>query len=118
MKKLKWYVLVVNPNKDTVENFNIFNSVKFGREVKFLMEDSHYDTKEEFVKALRSSIRYCFWSKFEYEIAVSGLLIHNIEEWDQKAEKIDVAAQVEPNIEILAKYIQDNYEKGMFDSYF
>lgn len=118
MKELRWYVLLIDPNRNKVENFNIFNSIRFGREMKFLMEDSHFDTQEEFVKELRSSIRYCFWSKFEYEIAVSDLLIDSIEEWEEKAEKIDVAAQLEPNIEILAKYIQDNYEKGMFDSYF
>ena len=102
---LEWFVLNHNFNENKIENFNIFHSSRF----LDCLEKSikKYTTFENFKKELRSDLMYCFWSKAEYEIIAGGLFSKTDEEFF----KIDIFAQVEPNLDILANYIIDEVNK-------
>ena len=56
---------------------------------------------------LTKEVKYCFWSKREYEISVGDAFDTNFDNY----EKIDVSQQVLPNIEALAKYIIDKHNE-------
>ena len=101
---MEWYVLNGNFNEKTVDKFNIFNSVRFAECVNELVEN--YDgNKEKFLEDLTRDVKYCFWSKAEYEIMAGGLF----DDLDNYV-KIDVAAQILPNVGKLAEYIlNENY---------
>lgn len=102
---MKWYVLKYNFNKGKIENFNIFDSSRFNECVEKLLKK--YITFEDFKEKLDKDLMYCFWSKREYEIMCADLFETNIE----KYEKIDVYRQLKPNLDILARYIIDEYNK-------
>lgn len=102
MEKMKWYVLNHNFNEDTVEMFNIFNSVRFSEGLEKLL--NNYVTFDNFVENLEKELMYAFWSKSEYEIMVGGLFSK-----ENKYQKIDIYDQVKPNVRALAKYIIDVY---------
>ncbi len=99
---MEWYVLNENFNENRIENFNIFNSTRFSKEVEKLLKE--FITFNDFVEKLDQALKYAFWSKSEYEILVMGL-------FNDKATKIDIYSQIKPNIKILAKYIIDKYNK-------
>ena len=98
--KFEWYVLNYDFNNKCVENFNIFRSVRFVRQVAELLVK--YVTFDDFKDKLKDALRYSFSSKAEYEIMVGDLFVD-----PEKAdlEKIDVYSQVKPNLDTLARYI-------------
>lgn len=104
MEKLKWYVINYDFNAKKLENFNIFRNIKFVEGVKELLDN--YIDFEDFVSKLERQLKYCFWSKREYEISIGDAFEEDL----NKYEKIDVYTQIKPNIKILAKYIIDNYK--------
>ena len=101
---MEWFVLNYDFNKRRIEDFNIFRNSYFTKSVEELLKE--YSSFEEFVIQLDRKLMYCFWSKREYEISVGDAFEKDI----NKYKKIDVYSQVKPNIEILAKYIIDNYK--------
>lgn len=96
---MEWYVLLHDFNKDKVISYNIFNNSKLDKELKELKEN--YISKENFVSELDKILRWCFWSKSEYEIVVGDLFEKDLD----KYEKIDVYQQLKPNLNTLADYI-------------
>lgn len=104
---MEWYVLNYDFNRKKVYNFNIFNSVRFSEGVERLLND--FITMDDFIEKLTSQVKYCFWSKREYEISVSDLFEQDLD----KYEKIDVAYQVLPNIKVLAEYIINYHNKNL-----
>ena len=108
MNDMKWYVLNYDFNNKKVENFDIFRSVKFSRGVQELLDN--YITFDDFVEKLKNEVKYSFWSKREYEISVGDAFCggDDLEKWD-------ISMQVLPNIEILAKYIIDIYNKKQLE---
>ena len=62
---------------------------------------------DKFIEELGNEVRYCFWSKREYEISVGDAFDTNFDNY----EKIDVFDQVMPNIKALAKYIVDKHNE-------
>lgn len=103
---MKWYVLNYDFNGKKIELFNIFGSCRFSEGVEKLLKK--YTTFEDFVKELDSLAMYCFWCKREYEIMCCDLFVNE----PDKLEKIDVYFQLKNNIEVLAKYIILEYNKG------
>ena len=103
LDKLKWYVIYHDFNNDKIESFNIFHSSNFRDGVE--KELKKYTDFESFKKEIKNWLMYSFWSKSEYEIICSGLF--------EKSEqyKIDIYYQVLPNLDILANYIIDEYNK-------
>lgn len=104
MENLKWYVKNYDFNKKVIEDFNIFRSVKFTEGLQEILDKNDYTTFEDFVEKVRQELMYAFWSKCEYEVMIGDL-------FDTIETKIDIYDQVKPNIEILSKYILDNYKK-------
>lgn len=102
---LQWYVLRYGDNRNELVMWNIFNNWVFCQYVeKHLEEDL---TFEEFVEELDRELHYYFWAKYEHEIFV-GCLDKNS---THSTDKIDVYQQLKPNIDVLAHYIIDTYEK-------
>ena len=99
LNKLKWYVLNHDFNKKEIVNYNIFNNhYMYHDTIKYLKEFITYD---DFKEKVRGTLFYAFNSKAEYEIKCGGLLSKEDEEFD----KISVYDQVIPNLDILCKYI-------------
>ena len=96
---MEWYVLLHDFNKDKIISYNIFNNSKLDKELKELKEN--FISKENFVSELDKILRWCFWSKSEYEIVVGDLFEKDLD----KYEKIDVYQQLKPNLNALADYI-------------
>ena len=98
---MEWYVLNYDFNGKKVEDFNIFCNIKL---LRFLDEArGNFITFDKFVEDLDHELKYCFWSKAEYEIMVGDLFEQDL----NKYEKIDVYRQLKPNIRTIAKYIVD-----------
>ena len=101
---MKWYVLNHDFNTNKIELFNIFRSNNFLYGVVKALEKSNY---EDFKNEINNWLMYSFWSKAEYEIVCGDLFVKQLEH----LEKIDVYYQVKENVDILAKYILDEYNK-------
>ena len=69
MKNLVWNVVTYNPNKNVMEQYNIFNHYKFAEAVEKMLE-RHADDKEMFAEDLDSELMYYFYSKSEWNIDV------------------------------------------------
>ena len=104
---MKWYVLWHEFNSDKIEPYNIFNNVRFKEEVDKLLKE--FVSLDDFKEKLDSELRYNFWSRAEYEIMCSGLFDRN------KAYKIDIYSQVVPNLDVLARYIIEEYDRKLVE---
>jgi predicted RNA-binding Zn-ribbon protein involved in translation (DUF1610 family) len=100
VNNMEWYVLNYDFNKRKVELFNIFKNIKFVEGINNLFDQ--FITFEDFKEKLIQEIKYCFWSKREYEISVGDLWCK-----ENEMEKWDVSIQLIPNIDALARYIID-----------
>ena len=105
---MEWYVMLREFNGKRIVPFNIFNSAKFNDGVEKLLND--FITFDDFKEKLKNELMYAFWCKSEYEIAVGGLFSKYPAEFD----KIDIYTQVLPNLDILAHYIIDFYNKCLY----
>lgn len=104
---MEWYVLNHDFNSDKIVSFNIFDSTSFKQEVDKLLEE--FITFDDFKEKLDSVLKYSFMSRAEYEMMCSGLFDRH------KAYKIDVYTQVKPNLDILARYIIETYNKKLLE---
>lgn len=102
---MKWYVLNYDWNRKKVCSFNIFDSCRFSQSVNKLLDN--FVTMDKFIEDLTKEVKYCFWSKREYEISAGDAFDTNLDNY----EKIDVSQQVLPNIDALAKYIIDKHNE-------
>lgn len=102
MNKMEYYVLYHEFNNDEIKMWNIFNSSKFNDGVQDLLKN--FITFSDFKEKLKSLAIYCFWCKAEYEIICKGWVSKSDREY-----KIDVYDQIEPNLDMLARYIIDCY---------
>lgn len=104
---MEWYTLNYDFNAKKIYNYNIFNNAKFIRGVDELL--SNFITFDDFLEKLEREVKYCFWSKREYEISVGDAFEEDI----NKYTKIDVAYQILPNIKALAKYIIEFHNENL-----
>ena len=103
--KLSWKVMRYNFNAKEVEFFNIFRNIRLQEGLENLIKN--YTTFNKFKEDLSHELKYCFLGKCEYEVVVGDIVIKTLDE----LEKVDVYAQLEPNLDILAKYIIDEVNK-------
>ena len=68
---MEWNALVSNPNTKRIESFNVFHNISFRINLCYLLKEKG-QTKEEFVKGLRSACRE-FWCRCQYEVMMSSL---------------------------------------------
>lgn len=129
---LTWKVFYENFNAREIKEYDIFEHGRFSNEIKKLNKKKNI-TKEEFVEELRKNLMWCFWSKCEYEVVVTGFppyidkkeldrLNAEHEEYNTKwghypykinvepdvAEKIDIYDQVRLNWHVFADYVWNN----------
>ena len=102
---LQWNVLNHNIGSDEIVQFNIFDHSGFRKDMREAARNI-YD-RDEFTKAVRSSLMYYFWSKCEYEVVVSPLGSNpkNIRK------KVDVFTQVWNNKDAFIWYCLCNREE-------
>lgn len=99
MKKLTWNVFYYDINRKFISQFNIFDHASFRRSVEKNL--SRCTDKATFEKELKRDAMYYFWSRFEWEIAISPLT--DISE--KAAQKIDVYRQIENNWPVFLNYV-------------
>lgn len=107
MKEREFYVLNYDFNGKKIEAFNIFCNVKLLDGIDRLLEE--YISFDDFCEKLDSLLRYCFWSKREYEISVADAFEEDL----SKYEKIDVYRQVAPNLKLIANLIIDYHNENL-----
>ena len=99
--KLRWIVFYYNVNKGSVERWNVFENYRFVDDC-IKARTKCKDDKEGFLKAVKSSLMYYYWSKAEWEIVIYGFFR------DVGEQKVDVYDQVMLNWEIFSEYIWNN----------
>ena len=104
MKKLEWYVLNYDFNKKKIEYFNIFQHSYLVESLKEYLSNDNFNYSD-YIERVDKLLRYCFWSKREYEISVADAFETDI----SKLKKIDVYFQLKPNIEKIAEYFKNWY---------
>ncbi len=120
--ELTWNAYIEDRNANTIKVFNIFNSFRFISGV--IEANNKYKNDFEFLKKVRSSLMYAFWSKAEYEVIITSWPPHiEKEEFERltkedirfrtwvnlsMGEKIDVYNQVMINWEALKLYLLTN----------
>ena len=99
--KLEWRVVLPTDNKIF---YNIFDSYRFMNGLKDLKararKDSNIDIESEVIYLLK----YCFWSKAEYEVIVSGL-------FRKEQYKIDAWKQIESNFLQFYSYLMEHWSE-------
>ena len=78
---MKWYVLNYDWNRRKVYSFNIFDNCHFSQYVNELLDN--FVTMDKFVEELGNEVRYCFWSKREYEISVGDAFDTNFDNYEK-----------------------------------
>lgn len=95
--KPEWYVYKYNTNRKKIEVFNIFDHSGFMADFIKLYDES--ENKEYFSHRLKSSLRYYFWGKCEYEVLISPWIGD-----ESIKKKIDIYSQVMINWEHFVNY--------------
>lgn len=100
---LEWNVYLEDFNNRKIKVYNIFNHYNF-YEYCLKAKKKYEDDKDKFLEEIKSSLMYCFWSKCEYEVILTG--------WPKRTdfneEKIDAYDQVMLNWPIFSEYIWEN----------
>lgn len=130
--QFEFYVLNYDFNKKKVVNYNIFNNIrvqewtekevrKYLRAPKKYKHIVQYENKflgreeiaiygfDALVKEIDSIIKWCEWSKREYEISVGDAFETDI----NKLEKWDTYSQAHPNAEIIAYTVIRQYKEQL-----
>lgn len=103
MANMKWNVFYHDPNKDSIEVFNIFEHSGFFKDI----EDAHKEckNKDDFAIKLESSLLYYFWSKCEWETIITPWCGSQI----NKPKKVDVYWQVMNCWDAFVDYVWTHY---------
>ena len=130
--QFEFYVLNYDFNKKKVVNYNIFNNIRVQEWTekavkKYLRAPKKYkhivQYKNDFlgreeiavygfdalVEEIDSIIKWCEWSKREYEISVGDAFETDI----NKLEKWDTYSQAHPNAEIIAYTVIRQYKEQL-----
>lgn len=93
----EFYVKRYDVNRNRIVDFNIFDNIKFTRELEKINKNKL--SKEEYLQEIDSLLMYCFWCKCEYEVSIGRPFEQNV----SKLIKMDVYQQCLPNINIIAQ---------------
>lgn len=104
---LEYYVLCHDFNSDTIEQYNIFDNGKIKDNVKELLEN--FITFDDFKENLDNLFIWAFAHKVEYEIMVRGMVC----KYD-KSNKFSIYDQLKPNLEIIARYIIEQWNNRKY----
>lgn len=99
LQDIAWYAYIENPNRRSIEEYNIFEHGGFRQDCeKYLKECNDIQSFSEKVKG---SLRYYFWSRCEYEIVLTGWPCPEY----TKDRKIDIYQQVMLNYTPFINFI-------------
>jgi hypothetical protein len=96
-----WNVFYHNHNKKQIEFFNIFDHWKFKEDIEKALKKSK--TREELENAVKSSLMFYFWSKYEWETLITSFPANADE-----TIKVDVYWQVINNFDRFIDYVARN----------
>lgn len=85
---MEWNVYYHDISTREIRTMNVFRHSRFLEDVQKHLKK--FNEKDEFEKALKSSLMYYFWSKSEYEIIISAWCGGNGDE----SVKIDIYSQI------------------------
>ena len=103
---LSWYVYVDDFNGKTIREFNIFDHGGFRDDVEKAVKKRL--NREQFEKAMRSSLMYWYWSKCEWEVVVDHWPPTRDNKYSGWARKVDVFKQVDMNWPRFIDYLWKN----------
>lgn len=106
----EWYVLRYNRPSKHMHAYNIFNNWRVHHDA-YKYCKLHWQEKisyDEFKSNIRSIIFNQMAGRIEYEFAVSSLILCST----KYEGMVDCFMQVEPNLDILCKYLIEYYAKG------
>ena len=99
---LEWNVYYEDFNNKRIDIFNVFDHGRFYDDVVKLIH--RHPTKKEFSEELKTSARYFFWSKCEWEILITAWVPNN--RFDDM--KVDIFNQLTLNWDAFVNYIWEN----------
>lgn len=95
----EWYVYIYDSNARKIKRYNVFHSFRFNKCCKDAFKKFRKTEQiDELKKEIKSSAMYSFWSKYEYEIMLSGLPAETEEQ------RIDVYDQLCMNWDAFFEY--------------
>lgn len=103
-KKLQWYVLRWDFNLSKVINYNIFSDTGIQDRLYRELRLKHLYDKSGLKDYLKTEFLYYFWQRTECEFLICDM--HKTD----KFEKIDMWRQIEPNLDLIIKYVNDELE--------
>lgn len=109
MEKLVWNVIYHDSNSHRITIFNVFDHYSFAQDVQLYLRKCK--DKALFEQEIRRSLKYYFWSKFEWEIIIGPWGSCNA----TKEIKVDVCWQVLNNWERFIDYLWSKKKKNMHD---
>ena len=102
LRNLEYYVLTVNLNGE-LEVYNIFTE-RLEEEIEKAI--GKYVDFSSFKERLAIILKSKYLSRVEYECLMSDIS-------DKKKYKTDIWKQIEPNLELIARYIIGEYNKNL-----
>ena len=105
---LEWYALIYDINKDKLVNDNILRNELVEKIIKEMRKKKLHNL-EELKEYINSWLMYNYWTKSEFEIAITNLYDNNLE----KAEKVDIYSQVKPNLDRIVEYINNKMQLNL-----
>lgn len=105
-KKLEWYAFRHDWNTKGLVKTNVLG-VSFAEDILKRIKRDKITTYEDFKEAVIRELKYHYMSKAEYEVLVTDLFPRDYEDFCNRAIKIDIWYQLEPNIDRIVKYIME-----------
>ena len=105
---LEWYALRYDFNKKELVNYNILRNELVEKIIKE-MRKKKLHSLEELKEYINSWLMYNYWTKSEFEIAITNLYDNDLE----KAEKVDIYSQVKPNLDRIVEYINNKMQLNL-----
>lgn len=109
--ELTWNTYIEDWNANAIKVFNIFTSFCFINGV--IEANNKYKNDFEFLKKVRSSLMYAFWSKAEYEVIITSWPPHIEKEEFERLTKEDIKYRTWVNLSIGEKI--DVYNQVMIN---
>jgi len=100
--ELEWYALKYDTNKKRIVNYNILSD-ELAKSIIKQMQKKEIHNLEDLKSCINNWMLYYYWTKSEFELAVTNLYDKNLE----NAEKVDIYSQVKPNLDRIAEYINN-----------
>ena len=106
-KKLKWYAFNQELNSNKLTYINVLGNDLVEDILKRVKNKTRrINNYNELKDAVKSYLMYKYWGRCEYELIVSNWLGNDMEE------KIDVWYQLEPNLDTIVEYINNELKLG------